>query len=118
MRKLIAILVLFSTLMISNSTSARPVYLFSEVKGSVTYDCFLLTDSYCYDGEERVTVVWITKDNSIRQRRFFHHYRFYRVQDDIMFKVYYENEHRESGGKVNSSRKTETVFNAMRHFRH
>ena len=117
MRRLIAILVLFSTLIMSGSADARPVYLFSEVKGSVTYDCFLLTDSYYYDGEERVTVVWITKDDRVRQNHFLHHYRFYHERDNIMFKVYYENEQRETSGNLRNSRKTETIYNAMRYCR-
>lgn len=117
MKKLLTVLTAFLLLTVTSTVSARDIYLFSEIHGSVQYDGYLVTESYHYnenDMTETVSLVWLTLDNRMRNKPYFHNYRFYQQEGGMYFRVYYENEHRESGGWVRSSKKNITIYDAMR----
>lgn len=119
MRKsLIMMLTLLLLLISATTVSAQEgVYLFSEIKGSRQYDCYLLPDTYRFSGyDEQISLVWYTSAPGTRVRPYFHNYVFWQDRDGMRFRVYYQNEGRETGGKVDSSAKNRKIYEVMREY--
>ena len=117
MKRLCCFLTAFLLLTVTNITSAKDIYLFSEIHGSVQYDGYLVTESYHFNeknGTETVSLVWLTLDRRMKNKPYFHNYWFQQQEGGMHFRVYYENEHRESGGWVRSSKKNITIYDTMR----
>lgn len=117
-QSLIIMLTLLLLLISATTVSAQEgVYLFSEIKGSRQYDCYLLPDTYRFSGyDEQISLVWYTSAPGTRVRPYFHNYVFWQDRDGMRFRVYYQNEGRETGGKVDSSAKNRKIYEVMREY--
>lgn len=118
MKKLLTVTFALLVLLSATATSAHEgVYLFSEIRGSRQYDCYLLPDTYRFSGyDEQVSLVWYSNDPGTRIKPYFHNYVFWQDEDGMRFRVYYQNEDRESGGKVDSSAKNRKIYEVMREY--
>lgn len=118
MKRTVTILIAAVIMLISAAASAHEgIYLFSEVRGSAYYDCYLLPETYRFSGyDEQVSLLWFTNTPGMRIKPYYHNYVFWQDEDGMRFKVYYQNEDRESGGKVDSSAKNRKIYQVMREY--